>query len=40
MESGTPEELIRATRLNNQEDWYCVGCGYFKNKTNSQSINY
>ena len=26
MESGTPEDLIQATRRNNQKDWYCVGC--------------
>ena len=34
MESGTPEELIRQLDANNQEDWYCLGCGYFQNKTN------
>ena len=38
MESGTPEDLIRATRRNNQEDWYCVGCGYFQNKTNHTKL--
>ena len=37
MESGTPEDLLRALDANNQEDWNCVGCGYFQNKTNSQS---
>ena len=37
MESGTPEDLIKALDLQ-QEDWYCVGCGYFQNKTNNLKL--
>ena len=38
MESGTPEDLLRALDANNQKDWYCVGCGYFQNKTNRTKL--
>ena len=38
MESGTPEDLIRQLDATTKKDWYCVGCGYFQNKTDKRKL--
>ena len=38
MESGTPEDLLKTIDATTQKDWYCVGCGYFQNKTNRTKL--